>query len=1303
LEEALGCGECELVLVEAHGCVRKLRLLAGPSPSLLSPSSPPCLHGTFGTDNAHPGVIAAPTVSALDALAPYLPSSLPVEATLAVIKPGAADTHYRDILEEITCAGFSVLSECRRTLTREEAEAFYAEHAGRAFFPALCAYMSSGPVVALALAKPAAIRAWRVLCGPTNTAVARRDKPASLRARFGVDGTRNATHGSDSPAAASREIRFYFPTLPLATEGACLGGEGAIAYIKNTVVAEVYDVAKGHTVSKTVDGVLVDALAELAKAKPSSSSEEAIAWLGQWLLDNNPRRGCVGASSSSASPLVELGEEEEENARSKGKLPPRRPRALARGAPRTTSTPAEQQQQALATTRKPTIVFVLGAPGSGKGTQCSLIAEKFGFTHLSTGDLLRAEVDSGGPLASEITAIMARGELVATSLILKIVESAMAASGSTKFLLDGYPRALDQAVQFEAAFGPPAFVLSLSAEESELEKRLVARGLTSGRADDNVETIRKRFSTFRAQSEPVIDFYARLGMLRPVSSMRSVDEVFADVTRCFQPQTAWLLGGPGSGRSTMSERVVKMGLGWHHISTGDLLRAEVAGGGPLADELRSVLNRGDGAPASLVVKLVQAAIERMDPVGRFVLDGGVRDMEMAVLFEGAFGTPSFIVSLVAPDALLLARASGRAHAGGGAPSVEETGAVHRKQLESYKSYTKPLIDMYAKKALAREVDASREEEAVWADVKSHFSPNVVFVLGGPGSGKGSACSRAATEFSYTHLCTGDLLREEVIRGSKTGGEINSHLTTGTLVPTEITISLIKSAIISSRSSHLLLDGFPRSMEQVVKFSEAVCLPSFVLYLECPEAVALARLSPHATHHSGITETAPALATRARTFAETSLPVIDLFSKQGCVRTVDASVEGVENVYASVREALLPTFVYALGYPGCGKGTQCSLLSQTYGYTHLRMGDMVREEVASGSEIGWGMKDLVESGEPVPDETLLKLATTAIRASGSSRFLLDGYPRTQAQASSLEAALGCQPAFALFFDLPKDTAKARLLKAAGVAPAAVGDEGDGGGEEGDAVAAASSSSSSGAEKNSVVSKINHRLEQFDSTTRPFVHALDTVRLLKSVPSLPPPATVFARVRRFFTPQVLVLLCDEGCMGEDFSRIVGRELGYCTLDVEALLAEEAARGSVDGKALGAAAKARRTPPLAPTLNVLERAIARNRATSRFVLKGFPRVISAGFPAVHDQVMVAEERLGAFKGAVVLSATLDVKVARAGAKVPGEVAVVRGRADAFRRECGPCINFFEKLGKVCSIDTSPASLTANDLLDATRPYLE
>lgn len=184
---------------------------------------------------------------------------------------------------------------------------------------------------------------------------------------------------------------------------------------------------------------------------------------------------------------------------------------------------------------------MLGGPGSGKGTNCERIAKDFGYMHLSTGDLLRAEVKSGSALGKELDAVMKTGGLVDSSMMLRILKGAMT-EGNTKpvsgrYLIDGYPRAMDQIASFEAAICPPTFVLAFDAKEEVLEARLLNRGKASGRADDqNVEAIRARFKTFSEQSAPVITHYGGHGKVRSINSEHPVDEVYADCKPIFDAE-----------------------------------------------------------------------------------------------------------------------------------------------------------------------------------------------------------------------------------------------------------------------------------------------------------------------------------------------------------------------------------------------------------------------------------------------------------------------------------------------------------------------------------------------------------------------------------------------------------------------------------------------------------------------------------------------------------------------------------------------------------------------------------------------
>ncbi|KAL2213988.1 uridylate kinase [Sarocladium strictum] len=181
-----------------------------------------------------------------------------------------------------------------------------------------------------------------------------------------------------------------------------------------------------------------------------------------------------------------------------------------------------------------TVLFVLGGPGAGKGTQCARLVEQHGFTHLSAGDLLRAEQQrEGSEFGDLIRDYIKNGLIVPMEVTVQLLENAMTEavqkSGGKKgkFLIDGFPRKMDQAHKFEEAVCPAKMVLFYDCPEDVMESRLLERGKTSGRSDDNAESIRKRFRTFIETSMPVVDYYEKEGKVIKVNATAPPADVFA--------------------------------------------------------------------------------------------------------------------------------------------------------------------------------------------------------------------------------------------------------------------------------------------------------------------------------------------------------------------------------------------------------------------------------------------------------------------------------------------------------------------------------------------------------------------------------------------------------------------------------------------------------------------------------------------------------------------------------------------------------------------------------------------------------
>jgi len=185
------------------------------------------------------------------------------------------------------------------------------------------------------------------------------------------------------------------------------------------------------------------------------------------------------------------------------------------------------------------VIFVLGGPGSGKGTQCANLVKDYGFNHLSAGDLLREEQDrKDSEFGDMIKSYIKEGQIVPMEVTIQLLENAMNAkieeTGDRKFLIDGFPRQMDQALKFEEAVVPSKFTLFFDTDEQTMRDRLLNRGKTSGRSDDNEESIKKRFKTFVETSMPVVEHFEKEDKVVKVDASNSPDEVYSHVREAFE-------------------------------------------------------------------------------------------------------------------------------------------------------------------------------------------------------------------------------------------------------------------------------------------------------------------------------------------------------------------------------------------------------------------------------------------------------------------------------------------------------------------------------------------------------------------------------------------------------------------------------------------------------------------------------------------------------------------------------------------------------------------------------------------------
>ena len=213
-------------------------------------------------------------------------------------------------------------------------------------------------------------------------------------------------------------------------------------------------------------------------------------------------------------------------------------------------------------------LILLGPPGAGKGTQAQRLIAKHGIVQLSTGDMLRAAVAAGTPVGLRAKSIMDRGELVPDEVVVAIIADRIGQPDAKRgFVLDGFPRTVPQAQALDRLLAERGLkldaVIELKVDEGVLLKRIekrVAEMTARGekvRADDNPEVLKGRLAAYRAQTEPLVGYYAAKGMLKSVDGMALIDEVTAAIARHLRPAKAMAAAKMARRRKAKPARAAK--------------------------------------------------------------------------------------------------------------------------------------------------------------------------------------------------------------------------------------------------------------------------------------------------------------------------------------------------------------------------------------------------------------------------------------------------------------------------------------------------------------------------------------------------------------------------------------------------------------------------------------------------------------------------------------------------------------------------------------------------------------------------
>ena len=370
-------------------------------------------------------------------------------------------------------------------------------------------------------------------------------------------------------------------------------------------------------------------------------------------------------------------------------------------------------------------IALFGPPGAGKGTQSQYLIDKYNLFYISTGDLLRKEIKEKTNLGLEAQDIIASGGLVSDEIIVQIIENTITENPDANgFLFDGFPRTYIQAYILSGLmiklYTSLNCLISINVPEEESVKRLLSRGKTSGRSDDNQAVIRKRLKEYHDKTLPVMQFYKDRGIFQEVDGTREVDAVQVDISKIIDDELSKQLinivifGYPGSGRGSQGKALAKK-YGLEYVATGYMLEKEIECETPIGKKVQQIYESGELVPDEIVVELIEKKLENSKNIRGFIFKGFPRTLVQSYILDGMLkkhGTGlSKIIELEVPVLEVIKRLNERSKTDNGMPYDSSTERIVNR-LQEHEQKTIPVIQKYQQRHGTEKVDGTGTFEEV---------------------------------------------------------------------------------------------------------------------------------------------------------------------------------------------------------------------------------------------------------------------------------------------------------------------------------------------------------------------------------------------------------------------------------------------------------------------------------------------------------------------------------------------------------------------------------------------------------------
>ena len=378
-------------------------------------------------------------------------------------------------------------------------------------------------------------------------------------------------------------------------------------------------------------------------------------------------------------------------------------------------------------------IALFGPPGAGKGTQSQLLIEKYKLFYISTGDLLRKEIKNKTKLGLEAQNIIASGGLVSDEIIVQIIEKTITENPDANgFLFDGFPRTYIQAYILDGLMiklnTSLNCLISLEVSEGISVERLMQRGITSGRSDDNEKVIRNRLKEYDEKTLPVLKYYKDKGIYHGLDGTKSIEKVSKNIEKIIKEELSKsllnivLFGYPGSGRGSQGVALAKK-FGLEYVATGPMLEHEIKQGTETGKQIIELYESGKLVPDEIVVQLIEKKLANFKNVKGFIFKGFPRTLVQSYILDGLLkkhGTAiSEIIEIEVPTLELIERLDARSKTDRCMPYDTSTSKIV-KRLQEHENKTAPVIQKYNQLHGVVKIDGTGSFDEVFGNICTHI-------------------------------------------------------------------------------------------------------------------------------------------------------------------------------------------------------------------------------------------------------------------------------------------------------------------------------------------------------------------------------------------------------------------------------------------------------------------------------------------------------------------------------------------------------------------------------------------------------